>query len=97
MAPAVYLYLSISCGAAYRKARVSSQAEVIACLPAFRWLPAQCSRRAHECMYWRAIHRNDDCAGVDSLSQRLSSMRSFVQQQINTLTAKQVKCAATSK
>ena len=29
-------------------------------------------------------------AGVDGLSQRLSNMRQFVQQQINTLTAKQV-------
>lgn len=32
---------------------------------------------------WRAA------AGVDGLSQRLSNMRQFVQQQINTLTAKQ--------
>ena len=35
--------------------------------------------------------------GVDSLSQRLSSMRNFVQQQITTLTAKQVSCAATNE
>ena len=33
---------------------------------------------------WRAA------AGVDGLSQRLSNMRQFVQQQINALTAKQV-------
>ena len=37
------------------------------------------------------------CAGVDSLSQRLSSMRNFVQQQITTLTAKQVSYTATMK
>ena len=42
--------------------------------------------RAHVCN--NKVYRP---AGVDGLSQRLSNMRQFVQQQINTLTAKQVR------